>query len=204
MKRVDGWWFPDQEAHIFKVMELHALWMNGRLAYQAMKQIKFIELCTSRRAVIDIGAHVGLWSYNLKYVFDNVYAFEPVEEHRECFRKNVEGVELYECALGDSSRFVSMKTTYGSSGDTYVDRDGNIPMKRLDDFKFDGIDAIKMDCQGYESKIIDGAMDTIIRNHPVMVIEEKHGTEAVDKLKKLGYKVDSVINGDHFLTWVQQ
>ena len=127
-----------------------------------------------------------------------------MEEHRECFRKNVEGVELYECALGETDKSVSMKTTYGNSGDTYVNRDGNIPMKRLDDFKFNDIDAIKMDCQGYESHIIDGAIETILRNRPVLVVEEKKGTVAVDKLKKLGYVVNTVKNGDHFLTWAKQ
>jgi FkbM family methyltransferase len=201
MKQVHGWWFPDHETHIWRIMELSNVVMNDRLSYQGMKQQKLLELCEKRRTMLDIGAHVGLWSYNMALEFDKVHAFEPMEEHRECFRKNVTGVELHECALGESNKTVGMKTTAGNSGDTFVFLDGNTPMRRLDEFNFDAVDAIKMDCQGYEPYIIDGMSDTIIRNHPVIVVEEKAGTTCIDKLAKFGYVRNTVIHGDHFMTW---
>jgi len=204
MKEVNGWWFPDHEAHMWMNMEVHNVVMNGRLSYQGAKQVKLILLCEQFRSMIDIGAHVGMWSYNMALEFDKVYAFEPMAEHRACFQKNVAGVknvQLYDCALGETSKMVGMKTTEGNSGDTYVHEDGAIPMRTLDEFNFNEIDAIKMDCQGYESHIIDGAMETIIRNRPVIVVEQKSDTEAVEKLKKVGYSVDRVMNGDYFMTW---
>lgn len=182
-------------------MEFHNVVLNGRLAYQGAKQVRLLDLCKSRRTMIDIGAHVGLWSFNMAIAFDKVHAFEPVKEHRDCFAKNVDGVDMHPCALGETSQFVGMTTKAGNSGDTCVNGRGEIPVRRLDDFKFDEVDAIKMDCQGYESRIIDGSVETIIRNHPVIVVEEKSGTKSVDKLKKLGYEVVDVLNGDHFLTW---
>lgn len=204
MKQVNGWWFPDHDTHIPQIMEQHNITLNGRLAYQGAKQVRLLDLCKSRRKMLDIGAHVGLWSYNMAIAFDEVHAFEPVTEHRECFLKNVEGVHLYDCALGEKEMLVGMTTTDGNSGDTYVQGRGEIPVKRLDDFHFTEVDAIKMDCQGYESRIIDGAMKTILANKPVIVVEEKKGTVSVDKLKAVGYEVVDVIHGDHYLVWADK
>ena len=188
-------------------MEFHNIVLNGRLAYQGAKQVRLLDLCKSRRTMIDIGAHVGLWSFNMRIAFEKVHAFEPVDEHRQCFDKNLyepyawENVWIHDCALGEKEMLVGVTTKQGNSGDSYINGRGTIPVRRLDDYKFNEVDAIKMDCQGYELRVIEGAADTIIRNHPVIVVEEKTGTKAVAKLTSMGYEVVDVLNGDHFMTW---
>ncbi len=62
MKMADGWWFPDGEEHLPGWMADPRVRMilNGRPAYQGQKQQAALELCTKRRVVVDVGAHVGL------------------------------------------------------------------------------------------------------------------------------------------------
>src|SRR5207253_8255033 len=53
--------------------------------------------CTSRstspRLAVDVGAHVGFWSYYLVLAFRNVHAFEP-SEHRVALGEAEGRVEL--------------------------------------------------------------------------------------------------------------
>ena len=38
---------------------------------------------------MDVGGNVGTWSWPLSDKFDNVIAFEPHPENRECYLKNM-------------------------------------------------------------------------------------------------------------------
>ena len=68
MKLVSGWWMPDHEAHLGPWMATpkNKLLLNGRQAYQGRKQVAALKYVANHRVAIDVGAHVGLWSYNLK------------------------------------------------------------------------------------------------------------------------------------------
>jgi hypothetical protein len=72
------------------------------------------------------------------------------------------------------------------------------------------VDFIKIDCEGYEHHVIEGARETILRCKPCIIVEQKphklgpnfgiKGTPAVDLLKSWGYKVVREIGGDFILT----
>ncbi len=213
MKLVDGWYFPDGESHLPQWMANPKVRMmlNGRAAYQGQKQVAVMELCKNFRRAIDVGGHVGLWSFNLAHKFRFVDAFEPVREHRWCFTKNVleakdvKGVTLHELALGDREGSVSIRTEPTSSGDSRVDGPGDIPMKRLDSFGFDDVDLIKIDCEGFELFVLRGAGEILSRCKPVVIVEQKPGhaqkyglgeKDAVPYLESLGYKVAKEMSGD--------
>jgi FkbM family methyltransferase len=184
--------------------------LNARWTYQGVKQKAFLQHCTSRRTVIDVGGHVGLWSFNFSHSFKQVHAFEPVAAHRECFALNVEqpNVKLHACALGAEAGSVSMWTEQGSSGNTQVRGAGDIPMRLLDSFEFTDVDAIKIDCEGYEENVLRGAVETLARWKPVVIVEQKRDMAArfdlplrgaVDFLKTLGYRVAQEISGDFIM-----
>lgn len=212
MKQVDGWYFPDGEKHL-------PLWManpkvrlvlNGRPAYQGQKQLAAMELCKEFRTAVDVGGHVGLWSFNLAQRFKEVHAFEPVAVHRGCFTRNIEAanVTLHACALGAESGYVSIRTEPTSSGDSRVDGIGDIPLKTLDSFALKDVDLIKIDTEGYELMVLNGALATIERCQPVIVVEQKPGhakryglgdTAAVPFLQNLGYRVAKELSGDYLM-----
>lgn len=218
MKFVDGWWFPDHEEHLIEWMAnpKARMILNGRSAYQGSKiqhALKLVRAAKECRTAVDVGAHIGLWSYNLAPEFKAVEAFEPCEAHRECFRKNVDGMNmnatLHPYALGEREGSVSLYTGPASSGDTWVKGDGDIPMRTLDSFGLRNVDFIKIDCEGYEEFVLRGAEILIGTWRPVIVVEQKrdHATKfglkpqgAVDYLTKVhGYKVDAVMAGDFFM-----
>lgn len=166
--------------------------------------------CKNKRVAIDIGAHIGLWSYNLAKAFEQVRAFEPVEAHRECFIANIksDNVVLYPCALGAEKGSVSINTTEGSSGDSKVGGAGDIVMSTLDSYPFEHVDLVKIDAEGYEENIVRGGEQLIKANRPVILVEQKRqmastfGLEpqgAVTLLKSWGYKIAQELSGDYLM-----
>ena len=213
MKQAMGWWWPDHEEHLLEWMRnpktAHVI--NDRQAYQGIKQLAVVRHCKHFRTAVDVGAHVGLWSYNLAHWFQNVVAFEPVEDHRECWRRNLadaENVTLYPVALGAVEGTVDIAVTKGSSGDSKVSGKGSILLKRLDSYKLQDVDLIKIDCEGYEENVLMGAVGTINYCRPVIIVEQKRDMAtrfglkpkgAVDFLRKLKYRQAEEIGGDHIM-----
>lgn len=219
MKFVDSWWFPDHEQHLPQWMATPKARMiiNGRPAYQGKKQLAALAAVAQTkpdwppRTAVDVGGHIGLWSYNLAPAYRRVYAFEPVAEHRACFVKNVEApnVLLYALALGATEGMVSIHTAPTSTGDSWVKGAGDIPMVTLDSQDLQDVDFIKIDCEGYEENVLRGAVETIKRDRPVIIVEQKRdmatarfGLEplgAVKFLLELGYVQQQELSGDYLM-----
>lgn len=90
MRQFGGWYFPDHERHLLDWMQNdpHAQEVDGRLSYQYHKLSLALRYCKNFRLAVDVGAHIGLMSWHLMKRFDQVFAFEPMEEHRRCFVRN--------------------------------------------------------------------------------------------------------------------
>ena len=139
MKRFDEWFFPDAETLLIDEMTKHNIRVDGRLTYQYHKYLTALQLCQQRRGAIDIGAHVGLWSYFLTQAFDSVDAFEPMLEHCQCLLTNVTSpkLTLHHVALGDYRGHVRMQQQLGHSGGTFVsqqDQGELVIMRPLDSY----------------------------------------------------------------------
>lgn len=213
MKEVKGWWFPDEEMH-FPMMLAKSIKKSGLAEYQSGARDTSLKYIKNKRTAIDIGANVGLWSRPLAEVFDNVICFEPVKLFCECWHKNMAGKNamLYEVALGNEVTTVKMVITEENMGQTHVDPNnigkGDIPMTMLDAYSFANVDYIKIDCEGYELPILQGAKNTILANKPTIVIEQKAHphfskmwgpTQGIEFLESLGMKHLDKFNDDHVL-----
>lgn len=212
MKQFGGWSFPDHEQHLLEWMRKVNDLQTGRLRYQGKKQDAALQWCTDKRVAVDVGAHIGLWSFYLAKQFGAVHSFEPVAAHRECFAVNVTEptVTLHACALGDHDGAISISTENGSSGNSFINGAGDIPLKRLDDFDLEDVDFIKLDCEGGELPALRGGEEMLKRCHPCVIVEQKPGraqkfgleeTGAVDYLRGLGAHLRTAISGDYILSW---
>ncbi|MEK9754717.1 MAG: FkbM family methyltransferase [Rhodospirillaceae bacterium] len=218
--KAGGWWLPDHEAHLQGWMTKVGDRRGDRLLYQGAKYRMALAHTKRRRVAVDIGAHVGLWSWQMAQDFDVVEAFEPVPAHAECFARNLEGcahVTLRQVALGDAGDFVTLRTrTPDSSGDTGVEPDGSgdvrAPLFRLDQLTINDIDLIKLDCEGYELFALRGAEQTLRHFRPTVIVEQKpetgmveryhvRPTEAVEYLKSLGARQLAARQGDYVMGW---
>lgn len=222
MKKFDEWWFPDNEQHLQEWMGRVGSVKHGRLTYQAHKYYGATLHCPpeKRRVAIDVGAHVGLWSWLMAHDFEKVKCFEPMRLHIDCWRKNMEPVSnvvLYEEALGAIKSYVKLANyTHNSSGDTRVSNQdplggtGYVPMNTIDSYGFDDVDFMKIDCEGYELRVLQGAEQTLLRCKPVVIVEQKgemsqqyniQPLAAVEYLKDLGARHISDVGGDYILGW---
>jgi len=154
---------------------------------------------------IDAGANYGIMSYNLNKNFIKTYAFEVDTSVRECLKKNVEKFQLdnvvvCDCGLSDKEELVSLnylKNTFG----TYINKEvsGTNICRTLDSFELTEVGFIKLDCEGYEPYILQGAEKTIKNYKPVILMEEKNyskryygeeGNLAVELLLAWGYTME--------------
>jgi len=173
-----GWKFPDFETHLPRMLK-KSVDKGLPAEYQVAVRRRSIELCTNRDLALDIGANVGLWSRDFVGSFARVIAFEPVVVFRECLEHNVQGknFEIQPIALGDQDTQGTMIITEDNSGHSHLDPatigTGNVRVVRLDTLNFPAVSYIKIDCEGYEYRILQGGEQTIRRCRPVIVIEQK-------------------------------
>lgn len=204
MRLWDGFWLPDDEQHLAP--------MAGD--YQADKRAQALAHVKSWRTAVDVGAHCGLWSFHLLRKFQQVIAFEPVEEHRNCFHRNVPGAprrwSLYGVALGAAPGMVAMERSGITSADCWVAGPGDVPMHRLDDYQIPELDFLKVDCAGGELEVLRGAVATLERWKPIVSVEQKEGKPtarglpergAVRFLEGMGAKVLNENGGVFVLGW---
>lgn len=212
MKQTHDFWFPDYDTHFPRLLT-KSLKNDGVARYQWRARDTAVAACEQKRICIDIGANVGLWSCDLVKHFDQVIAFEPVQEFIDCFEKNVIATNytMHRMALGRTESFINMNIVQGNTGHSHINKEsfgqGTIPLKTLDSFNFTNVDMIKIDVEGFEEEILAGAMETIKLNKPILVIEQqKHeyqddmiDTPAIKILQSWGYHVLTQISKDWVL-----
>lgn len=212
-----GVYLPDGEKHLVDWMNKAGELVDGKGTYQIKKLRAALSYVKQFRTAVDAGAHCGLWSMQLVKRFQKVEAFEPVRAHRDCWEANVNGLVklgkdmLHPCALGDHEDMIKITTEATSSGDSRVGGSGDIPMHTLDSFNLQDVDFIKIDTEGFELYVINGAEETIKRCRPVMVVEQKgHGMkyfgfkqeEGVELLKSWGMiSLQAPMAGDWIMGW---
>jgi hypothetical protein len=108
----------------------------------------------------------------------------------------------------------TMIITEDNSGHSHLDPNtmgaGDVQVVRLDNLNLHDINYIKIDCEGYEYRILQGAEQTIRRCRPVVVIEQKphdayskqYGQfAAVDLLKNWGMVKLDQVRDDWIMGW---
>jgi FkbM family methyltransferase len=199
-----GAWLPEDE--------LDPVMLRAGSRYQSQKLEKAISYCLQKRTAIDVGAHCGLWTNQLLAHFERVEAFEPLEIHQAAWYRNVRplAATLYPFALGEKKGSCSIELVAGYSGRSHISGDGEIPVQPLDGFRFQNIDLIKADVEGFELFVLKGAEETLLKWKPVVVVEQKanlgerYGLSdkaAVEYLQSLGAVLKEEIAGDFILSW---
>ena len=133
--------------------------------------------------------------------FKYVYAFEPIEEVRQCLAKNVgnENYSTYSFGLGAKNDIIKVNYNPAETGNTHASKDGNqiITIRKLDDMNLPKIDYIKVDTEGFEIEVLKGGEKMIEEYKPFVHVEVKGkvlvkqglSSDDVDEyLKSINYK----------------
>ena len=131
----------------------------------------------AKRVAVQAGGAMGMWAKRMSQVFEEVYTFEPNPQSCYCCSFNCpeENVHVYNAALGEKQEFIRVGTpgneiNYGAN---HVVGSGTVPTLRIDDFGFPFCDLLMLDIEGYELFALHGAIETIKRCKPVIVLEDK-------------------------------
>lgn len=156
-----------------------------------------LEYVKNFHTAIDGGAHQGIWTKYLQTKFKEVYAFEP--EPRNYSILETVADNPINMALGNKGGWIKLLPGPENTGQYYIDPEynkGEIEMAPLDLWGFDSVGFIKLDVEGYELFVLQGAIETIMNSKPVILFEdnglsEKYNVKLGDAgkfLESLGYK----------------
>lgn len=202
----------------------HALDIGAHAGLWSMQMANDFDHVSAVEPVIE---HAACWCMNM--LTDNTKSTEEKQaaayvlaERPATLRGALfpfDGCALYRLAVGDQPRdAVDLVTAPSSSGDTFIgEADGRhrhaetVRMARIDDLVLDpkGVGLLKIDCEGYELHVLQGASGLISDDRPVIVVEQKpkkgaqfglDDTAAVAYLEQQHrYRVAKEIGGDYLM-----
>lgn len=141
---------------------------------------------------VDVGANQGFFAFALAGIADRVVAFEPNPDYAFFARWMLRGhVEVLRCALSDQpgrAKFYvpvrddglvlhlagNLKQAHSQFAKTM--QTFEVEVRTLDSFGLTDVRFIKVDVEGSEREVLDGARTTIARERPTMVLELLSGT----------------------------
>jgi FkbM family methyltransferase len=173
---------------------------------------------SSEKNFVDIGAHVGTYTWTCGKKAAHTYAFEASPKTFCYLAANValhgleERVSPFPFALGPTEGYIDYFVRSADGGGNGVKqlsaadasvKSLKIPMRTLDSFGLSNIGFIKMDVEGFEKEVLVGAKETLKANdHPTILFEswgDWKNAEGVDAtgirnelfryLESLDYKV---------------
>lgn len=175
---------------------------------------------------LDIGVYRGVYSYKLAQHFNLVHSFEPnpllFPYLDRNLKKIIKNINLYNLALSNKDGVAKLKLPVRNksifknnieelyqlgaasihSNNIFKNfKEIKVEMKKLDNIKIiNKIGFIKIDVEGHELEVIEGSINTISNNMPVLLIEiEKRHTkkpveDTITYIKKIGYECFFVEN----------
>ena len=155
---------------------------------------------------IDIGANIGNHALEFSKFFSNIDAFEPNPHTFKLLQFNasfVKNIRTYNFGLGNCNETLTLSenaSNFGASS-AIIDHNQNldikIEVKKLDDFdtKLSNIKLIKIDVEGMELMVLEGAIKIIDKHQPIIAFEQHasdfitddNDTPCIKLLRKFGY-----------------
>jgi len=162
-------------------------------------------LCDRAATGIDIGAKVGMYTYRIRAWSSDVIAFEPIPLFNGMLRAVFHGkrgrIEPYAVSRSKGTAVLRMPIDHAGThlefGRSTIDpenplgneaikgiRELEVETRALDDYELQSVGFIKIDVEGHELAVLDGAQKTIAAHRPNLLIEcnDEHQPDATKKL----------------------
>ncbi len=174
------------------------------------EEMKFLRLLVKPHdRVIDVGGNRGVYAYKLWRLGATVEVFEPNPTCLSVLTAWAKGkptVHLHPVALSSHAGSANLHIPVDKLGVEHdasasiehtgfeQSRDELVPLRTLDSFDFQRVSLIKIDVEGHEYSVSEGATATIAASRPALLveIEQRHSTRPIDevfaKVLGLGYQ----------------
>ena len=147
--------------------------------------------------IIDIGANQGVISLLLRDNIPNngIVCIEPVSENVEYIKYNLPDAVIYPLAISNINSTGSLHNPFSSNQCYRLNKtsDGDVFISTLDNLNIKDAMLIKIDVEGAEIDVLEGAVATIEKYKPIIYLE--HHWDLVDKdtlysqIEKINYKI---------------
>ena len=180
-------------------------WLQGVQSMLEPELIHLEAICRGGDVAIDVGANEGFFSYRLAPMFGTVYAFEinsDLVANLEAW--NPGNIRIMPTGLSseaqDATLYIPVAHGMELTGWASL-APGNCPdaqshitkpvrVETLDSFAIKNVSFIKIDVEGHEPQMLQGAEQTIRTNRPIVLVEVKAGNRerVAEFFNQLGYE----------------
>jgi len=156
-----------------------------------------------KRSFVDVGANLGTYSIPASRVYDKVYCYEPNKKIATLLKStNIKNMIVNNYALSNYNGQANLNIpvfnkkslemhSQASIVNGFSGNVNKVNVVKLDDENIDCVDAIKIDVEGAEFDVLEGAKATIEKHKPLLVVEleeRHHNKKLKDMIKKIsGY-----------------
>lgn len=178
----------------------HGCWLG---TYELQKQRAMMRFVKPRMTIYDIGAQAGFYTLFFSRLVGSdglVYAFEPSANAvrfllAHVSRNRLINVKVVQTAVADKSGLCSF-TFDRVTTENMISREQDtglmVPATTLDEIRLASPDLIKMDVEGAESAVLQGAKQTIEHHRPILFIA-LHGRDQQEACREIlwsaGYRL---------------
>ena len=174
--------------------------MNGSGEYELRQLPRLVD---PKRAAIDVGGNIGTYSFFLSGLASRVIVFEPNPYYAERLRLiKLTGVTVQQVAVSNGEGQSSLRIPFVSPGqedqgrgsldhqavpDDTLSRTVEVPLRSIDSYDFRDVGFIKIDIEGHEERALEGAMRTVERERPNLLIEieDRHNPGGLGRIVSL-------------------
>lgn len=205
MRRIK-WWLRGISQKAFPRLTL-ALLANRTWVLEP--EVALVSLLSRRKGVaVDAGVNKGVYLYHLSRHFHKVIGFEPLPMLASYLRKAAPAnASVHQAALSNApgtatlrlpKGFIELGSLEHHTSETWTTEgeveEHVVKLDTLDSLALDDVALLKIDVEGHELSVLEGATDTIERCLPTVLVEveERHREGGVARIRSFleerGYK----------------
>lgn len=176
--------------------------------YQLKQYNAGVAACTQRRVAVDVGAHVGIFTTRYARDFDSVVALEPIPHNLQQLYANTEHLDnvrvIPRGASSEHTELYAHNPTHNNENTGAWELSNNpsdieVEIITIDSLNLLDVDLIKVDTQGLEQEVLEGASDTVMTFKPVIHVETQDPELLKWIAQRFNYTRHTQVNKDHIL-----